>query len=640
MSINLADYHQMFFEEAAEHLQTMERLLLDLDPVNPDPEDLNSIFRAAHSIKGGAGTFGFADMAEVTHVLESLLDKVRNHTVELRADMVDVFLEAADVLQGLLAAHRNGTVADAAPSHSLMEALAMLQDGAARPAPEADAGYGFFDPLPDPSGAGSEAAQDLGYGFFEPLPGDAAMAADPGYGFFEPLPEAPLAAAAEDPGYGFFAPLPDPAGSAEVSLDSAPLPTPPVPAAEQPASPARQRAEMPQRRRTDREGGENSIRVGVEKVDQLINLVGELVITHAMLAQTVNELDPVLFERLVSGMSQLERNTRDLQESVMSIRMIPMSFVFSRFPRLVRDLAKSLGKDIDLITEGEATELDKGLVEKIVDPLTHLVRNSLDHGIEKPEVRLASGKPARGTLWLRASQSGGNIVIEVEDDGKGLDRARLLAKAAERGIPASDSMSDADVWQLIFAPGFSTAEQVTDISGRGVGMDVVKRNIDALGGRVELASQAGRGTRVTIRLPLTLAILDGMSLACAGQTFIIPLGAIRESLQPAAGDVRTLSGQGQVVHVRGEYLPLIPMDRLFGLARPHEVTDPILVIVESGSERAALQVDGLLGQQQVVIKSLEQNYRKVEGIAGATIMGDGSVALIVDLAAVLRMARR
>jgi two-component system chemotaxis sensor kinase CheA len=623
MSINLADYHQMFFDEAAELLQNMERLLLDLDPVNPDPEDLNSIFRAAHSIKGGAGTFGFSDMAEVTHVLESLLDKVRNHTVELRAEMVDVFLEAADVLQGLLDAHRQGTVADPAPRHELMQALAMLQDGNPEPASSvADPGYDYLFDAPAQASETARPALD------EP---------DPGYGFFEPLQDpAPAAAQEPDPGYGFFDPLPEPQQAPAAAEPPAVQVVPAPQAVAQPSTPV-----PPQtRRREQHERSENSIRVGVEKVDQLINLVGELVITHAMLAQTVSDLDPVLHERLLIGMSQLERNTRDLQESVMSIRMIPMSFVFSRFPRLVRDLAKSLGKEINLITEGEATELDKGLVEKIVDPLTHLVRNSLDHGIEKPEARRAAGKSTQGTLWLRASHSGGNIVIEVEDDGRGLDRSKLLAKAAERGIPASDTMSDADVWQLIFAPGFSTAEQVTDISGRGVGMDVVKRNIDDLGGRVELASQAGRGTRVTIRLPLTLAILDGMSLACAGQTFIIPLAAIRESLQPEAGDIRTVSGQGRVVHVRGEYLPLIALDSLFGLAREQPPTDPILVIVESGNERAALQVDGLLGQQQVVIKSLEQNYRKVEGIAGATIMGDGSVALIVDLAAVLRMARR
>ncbi|MDA8257978.1 MAG: chemotaxis protein CheW, partial [Betaproteobacteria bacterium] len=384
-----------------------------------------------------------------------------------------------------------------------------------------------------------------------------------------------------------------------------------------------------------------SIRVGIEKVDQLINLVGELVITQAMLAQTAADYDPVQFERLLNGLTLLERNTRDLQEAVMSIRMMPMSFVFSRFPRVVRDLASKLGKQIELKTIGESTELDKSLIEKITDPLTHLVRNSLDHGIEMPEERLAKGKPAKGTLTLSAAHQGGNIVIEVADDGQGLNRERILAKAKERGLPVHDNMPDQEVWQLIFAPGFSTAAQITDVSGRGVGMDVVKKNIESLGGRVDLYSVSGQGSRVTIRLPLTLAILDGMSVALGNETFIVPLTYIMESLQPPAHDIKTVAGQGRVVHVRGDYLPLVALHQVLNIEP--KFTDPssgIVIIVEADGERAALFVDELVGQHQVVIKSLESNYRKVPGIAAATIMGDGRVALILDVAALVRMSKQ
>lgn len=380
----------------------------------------------------------------------------------------------------------------------------------------------------------------------------------------------------------------------------------------------------------------SSIRVSIEKVDQMINLVGELVITQAMLAQTASQLDPVIFEKLLSGMSQLERNTRDLQESVMSIRMMPISFVFSRYPRVVRDLAAKLNKRVELKTVGENTELDKGLIEKIADPLTHLVRNSLDHGIEVAEKRIAAGKPAQGTITLRAFHQGGSIVIEVSDDGAGLNRGKILAKAKERGLPVSDGMSDQEVWLLIFEAGFSTAETVTDVSGRGVGMDVVKRNIQGMGGRIDIESALGVGTRISIRLPLTLAILDGLSVAVGDQMFIVPLNYIIESMQPTAADIKTVSGHGRVVQVRGEYLPVIALHEIFNL-HPNvtAVHEGILVILEAEGHKAALFVDDLIGQHQVVIKSLESNYRRVQGVSGATIMGDGKVALILDTAALV-----
>jgi two-component system chemotaxis sensor kinase CheA len=384
----------------------------------------------------------------------------------------------------------------------------------------------------------------------------------------------------------------------------------------------------------------SSIRVGVEKVDQLINLVGELVITQAMLAETTSSFDPALHDRLFNGMAQLERNARDLQEAVMSIRMMPMDYVFSRFPRLVRDLASKLGKEVELVTFGQATELDKSLIERIIDPLTHLVRNSLDHGIETVEARRAAGKAAAGQLVLSAAHHGGNIVIEVSDDGAGLRRDKILAKAMKQGMQVSEQMTDDEVWQLIFMPGFSTAEQVTDISGRGVGMDVVKRNIQAMGGHVEIQSREGRGTTTRIVLPLTLAILDGMSVKVGEEIFILPLNFVMESLQPIADDIYTVAGGERVVRVRGEYLPLVALHQAFNVQGARtEPTQGIITIIQSEGRRFAMLIDELVGQQQVVVKNLETNYRKVHGISAATILGDGRVALIVDVAALNRESR-
>jgi two-component system chemotaxis sensor kinase CheA len=359
-----------------------------------------------------------------------------------------------------------------------------------------------------------------------------------------------------------------------------------------------------------------------------------------MLTQSASVLDPVEFERLYNGLAQLERNTRDMQESVMSIRMMPISVVFSRFPRVVRDLAQKLNKQIELKTIGEGTELDKGLIERIADPLTHLVRNSLDHGIEMPDDRIAKGKSPVGNITLKAYHQGGNIVIEVADDGAGLDRKRILAKARERGFNINDQMSDAEVWLLIFEPGFSTAEQVTEVSGRGVGMDVVKRNISAMGGRVEIESMSGIGTRMTVRLPLTLAILDGMSVSAGKETYIIPLGYVVESLQVERNMIRGISGIERLIQVRGEFLPVAALHEIFGIAGAETRLDRgIMVVVEADGAKAALFIDALVGQHQVVIKSLETNYRKVAGVSGATIMGDGHVALILDIAALVQMAK-
>jgi two-component system chemotaxis sensor kinase CheA len=502
------------------------------------------------------------------------------------------------------------------------------------------AAYGFFDEAPGLC----DAARDDD--FCAPLPEAAAgtqvaAADDDAYGFFVPLPEVPPAAltapdagaARETEAYGFFAPLPEPAATPEAQQPPTEEATPPATAAM--ASPPAAKSHGAARPAA----GDSSIRVSVEKVDQLINLVGELVITQAMLIQTVAQMQAAP-ERLHLGVAQLERNSRDLQEAVMSIRMLPISFVFSRFPRVVHDLSAKLGKQVELRTIGDDTELDKSLVERIVDPLTHLIRNSLDHGIEPPAQRAALGKRPVGTITLKASHQGGNVVIEVRDDGAGLNRDKILAKARARGMPVSEQMSDAEVFNLIFEPGFSTAETITDVSGRGVGMDVVRRNILALGGRIDIESMLGIGTRITVRLPLTLAILDGMSVAVGQQTYILPLAYVMESLQAEAGDIKTLANQARVIQVRGEYLPVVALHELFHIPGAiSQFSRGIMVILNADGAAAALFVDALVGQHQVVIKSLEANYRRVPGISGATIMGDGHVALILDVPALVDMSR-
>ncbi|KAB8059106.1 chemotaxis protein CheA [Janthinobacterium sp. FT14W] len=725
MTIDISQFFQVFFDEAEELLAEKERLLLAVDIAAPDAEDLNAIFRTAHSIKGGASTFGLSDMSEVTHILESLLDRIRQGQMALTAEHVDAFLAAKDILKMQLDGHRLGSAVDqdavanvrmmlqsfsqdvpvaaltpVAPafhtaeketvSHAggqryrlelpkmeerevdaLAAELGLLGDVAVSALPDArkvlevttheslddilaicsfvlnpdDMVITQAPPLAPGEAEAARAAQEKaqGYGFFDPLPTAPAAqgATDPGYGFFQPLEDIRAAAGVQsdaERGYGFFQPLEqiraDAAKAGNAGAAATPAAASAVAEAEQEKKPAKKEG--------DKAGAESSsIRVSIEKVDQLINLVGELVITQAMIEQRASALDPMLHEKLLDSVSHLTRNTRDLQEAVMSIRMMPMDFVFSRFPRMVRDLATKLGKKVDFITNGAATELDKGLIERIVDPLTHLVRNSIDHGVEMPAARVAAGKTEAGRLFLSASHQGGNIIIEVSDDGAGLNRERILAKAAQQGLDVSESMSDADVWQLIFAPGFSTAEAVTDVSGRGVGMDVVKRNISAMGGVVDIRSAKGFGTTISISLPLTLAILDGMSIRVGDEVYILPLGFVIESLQPAVEDIKDIAGRGQVVKVRGEYLPLIPLYQMFDIApRFTSPSEGICVILETEGRKAALFVDDLVGQQQVVVKNLESNYRKVVGISGATILGDGGVSLILDVAALIRSSRQ
>jgi two-component system chemotaxis sensor kinase CheA len=646
MTIDMSQFYQVFFDEADELLADMEKLLLAIDVSAPDSEDLNAIFRAAHSIKGGAATFGFTDITDVTHILETLLDRLRKGEMALTPDHVDAFLVAKDVLDMLMEGHHHGKPVDLSSVASIGQRLKSLSQGEAQVAvapepetvaePAADGWVRFRIELPELAQKDITAlSEELG------LLGEISQELSATGRTVLTL----ATAESRDTLLAICAFVLDPddlvISSVACPLDVAPVvPEPVTPAVTgstrlAAATPVAD-AKNPARRASDKEES-TSIRVGVEKVDQLINLVGELVITQAMIEQRISALDPIQHERLLNSASQLARNTRDLQEAVMSIRMMPMDYVFSRFPRMVRDLAGKLGKKIDFITQGAATELDKGLIERIVDPLTHLVRNSVDHGIELPAVRRKAGKPENGRLTLSAAHQGGNIVIEVSDDGAGLNRERILAKARQQGLPVSDAMSDNEVWLLIFAPGFSTADVVTDVSGRGVGMDVVRRNISAMGGTVDIRSKPGLGSTIAISLPLTLAILDGMSVKVGDETYILPLGHVLELLQPAAADLRTIAGEGRVVRVREEYLPLIPLHQVFAIEPTF--TDPsqgIIVIIEADSRRAALLVDGLGGQQQVVVKNLESNFRKVAGISGATILGDGKVALIIDAGAMVR----
>lgn len=720
MSTDLEQFYEVFFEESSELLAEMEMCLLGLDINSPDLEDLNAVFRAAHSIKGGAGTFGFSDMTEMTHMLESLLDKLRKGEIEIRSEMIDSFLKAGDVIKGQLAAHRGDGEADLAAAAAVRAELRQFSEEIARVSEMGELhgsdSSSVTEVEPNKSkeniaaevAASARTSASMGFqivfstdkvspkimenllanlrsmGTLEKLalsseeqqcslrlltdsceadvwealafivdpanlsieresPTDTDADSSPSVISQDVEPDKPGLTAAQlmssDQMYGFFPGAP---AAPEDDQDNTEINTGSLQAGEQKLS-GNTNSEPPKNHTKSpaTTSETSSIRVSIEKVDQMINLVGELVITQAMLAQAASEVDPVVHEKLLSGMNQLERNTRDLQEAVMSIRMLPISFVFSRFPRVVRDLAAKLGKQVEMRTVGEGTELDKGLIEKITDPLTHLIRNSLDHGIELPEERVAAGKPPKGTITLRAFHQGGSIIIEVSDDGAGLNREKIIKKAVERGLPVNDAMTDEEVSMLIFEAGFSTAEVVSDVSGRGVGMDVVKRNIHDMGGRIEIDSALGVGTRMTIRLPLTLAILDGLSIAVGDQLFIVPLTYITESFQPTAADIKTVSGQGHVVQVRGEYLPVIALHDVFHIRpRTTAIEEGILVILEAEGRKAAMFVDALVGQHQVVIKSLEKNYRRVQGVSGATIMGDGRVALILDAAGLVTASQQ
>ncbi|MEZ2792974.1 chemotaxis protein CheA [Proteus terrae] len=706
--MDITEFYQTFFDEADELLADMEQHLLLLDPANPDQEQMNAIFRSAHSIKGGAATFGFVKLQQTTHVLENLLDSARRHEMALTDDIINLFLEAKDIMQQQLDAHKNSQEPDEETFNYICEKLRQLaldvKEEQSAPQVEVVAGSETSDSQAamtetpvlssDIENVQSETIETM-------VEVASTMAADGHYYhhiilsdlketdidlMLDELKHLGEVSQVEKQHHGLEAILKTTATEEDISavlcfviepeqisfkkvavaekntvteesttsvddvhVESQIEQAVPVqksvaekvtPSAEPTKAPVASAAlaKRPVAAATPKTES-SSIRVAVEKVDQLINLVGELVITQSMLAQHSGTLEPAIYSDLLSCIAQLQRNSRDLQESVMSIRMMPMEYVFSRFPRVVRDVAGKMNKKVELNMIGSSTELDKSLIEKIIDPLTHLVRNSLDHGIEMPADRVAAGKPEAGQLTLSAEHQGGNICIEVTDDGAGLNRERILKKAISSGLAVSENMSNEEVAMLIFAPGFSTAEVVTDVSGRGVGMDVVKRNIQEMGGQIQISFEVGKGTRIRILLPLTLAILDGMSVKVHDEVFILPLGTVVSSLQPEEDDIYPLAGDEKLLQVRGEYLPLIELHRTFNIEGAQtDITQAIAVIVQSAGRRYALLVDQLVGQHQVVVKNIESNYRKVPGISAATIMGDGSVALILDVPELQRLS--
>jgi two-component system, chemotaxis family, sensor kinase CheA len=695
MALDLAQFHDAFFDESFEALDTMEASLLKLNPGAPEPELIATIFRVAHSIKGGSATFGFTEVASFTHTCETLLDELRGNRMQVTRNITDLLLKSVDVMREMLRAVQQKEAIDAQRVADLQfdlelaiaqknTAAAEAPASVAAPAPAAVAASNEaaaakagpqhrwriqFRPYPqlfvhgndplrmlreladlgdlsvtvdartlptladiDPESCyfswditvETDATREVIDQVFDWAEGDCKLTIQDEKAQAEPATGAPASAA---PAAAVDAP---PANVVNISESK------PAAEAARPAAAAVEHGDAPKQGL----GDGSSIRVSTEKIDELMNTVGELVITQSMLGQLGAKIPGAVAEQLRSGLAQLERNVRELQESVMRVRMLPISFVFSRFPRMVRDLSQRLGKQVELKVTGEQTELDKTVLEKIGDPLVHLVRNSVDHGIEMPEVRLAAGKPASGSVYLEAYHKGGNITIEVGDDGGGLNRDRILAKARTRGlVGANDTPSDEAIYELIFMAGFSTAEQTTDISGRGVGMDVVRRNIKELGGSIEVRSTLGRGSRFVITLPLTLAIVDGQSVAVGTETYIVPLITIIESLQLKPGMMNRVAGAGEAFWFRDAYVPVVRLHEVFGVKpRTTQLHEGLIMVVEGEGRRAGLFVDDLLGQQQVVIKSLETNFRRVEGVSGATILGDGSVALILDVPGLIRAA--
>ena len=686
MSIDMAQFHQVFFEESFEGLDIMESGLLGMQPGEADSEEINSIFRAAHSIKGGAGTFGFMDISNFTHIMETLLDEMRDGRRDVTAEAIEVLLKSVDILRHMMTATQDGEDIDTdvvKSQHAELERI-LASDGSSPAAGEADSAPA--------SESGAEAASGdeiIGWKIvFNPHDTILRSGNDP-YRIIRELAElgdvevncdtdqlpdlkdfdvenyhlsweirlnapveqqaindifdwveddcdmaiVPVTGGGSTPAAG---PVEEPKAEAAPAADQPAVQAAATPAAKAAAKPAAKPA-------GGAKGGGGSIRVDTAKIDSLINMVGELVITQSMLGMLGEDFDMSRVEKLNEGLGQLERHTRELQESVMQIRMLPISFTFSRFPRLVHDLSTKMGKKIELEMIGEDTEVDKTVIEKIGDPLVHLVRNSLDHGIEMPEDRVAAGKPETGKIQLIASHKGGNIVIEIRDDGRGLNRDKILSKAIEKGVISdAGNLSDKQIYELIFEAGFSTADQISDVSGRGVGMDVVRRNINELGGGIEIESDPGKGSAIIIRLPLTLAILDGQSIKVGDETYIVPLVSIVESIQCKTDMLNKVAGKGETFKLRDAYLPIIRMHEVFGVENPQttNITEGLLVVVEGDGQRCGLFVDELLGQHQVVIKSLETNYRKVDGTSGATILGDGSVALILDIPDLMRLAKR
>jgi len=659
--IDVSRFHETFFEESMEGLDVMERGLLGLE-AEAGREAIDEIFRAAHSIKGGSGTFGFQEITRLTHFLETLLDQMRTGERQPDAAATRTLLDSVDCLRQMLAARRGGPPVEEARVAALAARLEAHLSLAAVPGPAASGRVAAEPGLP---AAGLASVWLIS---FRPHPGLLRTGNDPLWILKELAGLGPLEVRAcadrvpalldLEPGDCYLTWTMELTAEVEeiqirsvfdwvetdCELEIKRQPSE-APTARALAEVARPEGPPPESAAAAAEAGRrppaegSSLRVSTGKVDAIINLVGELVITQSMLSSFSDHFEMSMLDRLRDGLSLLARNTRELQETVLKIRMLPVSFCFNRFPRLVHDLSSALGKQVQIKMTGEATELDKTVLERITDPLVHLVRNALDHGIETPEARRAAGKPEQGTLRLHAAHEGGSVTIEIADDGAGLNTARILEKARRQGlVPPGETPTEEKIHELIFAPGFSTAEQVTDISGRGVGMDVVRRNIKELGGSIEIQSRQQRGTRFLIRLPLTLAILDGQLVRVGDQTYVIPLLSIVESLQIKKQFVHAMVGGWELYRLREEYLPVLRLERLLGGGQAGPALDgALLVVIEADGRRAGLLVDDLLAQQQVVIKSLESNFRRVDGVSGATILGDGTVAMILDVAGIAAM---
>jgi two-component system chemotaxis sensor kinase CheA len=680
MSIDLSQFFEVFFEESLEGLDVMESELLNLSPGQLDNETINTIFRAAHSIKGGSGTFGFNDVSDFTHVVETLLDQIREGQRELSQEHINLLLQSVDCLRAMLADLQNNQQTDLAHANELKSKFEVIlsdtssnksnstQQAASAPIEIATTKTFeiIFKPFKNLFKTGNEPLYII-----EELAELGELQTTVG---LEHLPDIHNLAAEECFLSWCFSLVTDQDESAikeifewveddaeinislcsdisvhdvtqvqddkTLDVEKAQASLTNVETKEQQQS---TKKEQTVKTITSKPSAaeSTSIRVSIDKVDSLINMVGELVITQAMLTQLGdNEITESKLVALQEGLAQLAHNTRDLQESVMRIRMLPISFIFSRFPRLVRDTSVKLGKEVELKVLGEHTELDKTVMEKISDPMVHLVRNSLDHGIEMPNQRIDAGKEPQGTVTLNAFHQGGNIIIEIMDDGAGLNTQKIKQKAIQNGvINEFDELTDDEINELIFMPGFSTADEVSDMSGRGVGMDVVRRNIQSLNGSIEVTSEQGCGSTFTIRLPLTLAILDGQLVTVGAHTYIIPLISIVESLQIDLKLVNCVGGGLDVLRLRDEYIPILRLHQIFNHSGAIEDLDKgLLVIVESDNQKVGLLVDDLLAQQQVVIKSLEANYQKVEGVSGATILGDGLVSLIIDITGIIKLA--
>jgi two-component system chemotaxis sensor kinase CheA len=704
MSIDVSQFHSIFFEESFEGLDIMESGLLSMSQGEIDDDTVNGIFRAAHSIKGGAGTFGFSNISEFTHGLETLLDQIRNGEREATDDVIETLLSAVDTLREMLTAVQDSSEVDTEKVKQVSKALEQILLGST-----SDDVDKVMDEVSDADVSASEPLTQTWLIKFKPLPHLLQTGNEPIRMFRELAELGALSVEVNEEELPPFTDLdpeicylswqltlsgdvdeaainevfewvdgdcelsierleqnePDiePALSAheseQIDIHDPMIPAsslmesetaePEVPSPSATKTQLKTSAEIDHLTPKKNEASpkkkavtpDASIRVGTDKVDSLVNLVGELVITQSMLGQIGENFDINMLPQLIDGLEQLERNTRELQESIMRIRMLPISFVFNRFPRLVHDMTSKLGKQVELVLSGEQTELDKTVMEKIGDPLVHLVRNSLDHGLETPEKRRAANKSETGTLKLNAYHQGGNIVIEISDDGAGLNEDKILNKAIEKGlVDPNEILTPEKIHELIFLPGFSTADQVSDLSGRGVGMDVVRKNINSLGGAVEVKSESGIGSTFTIRLPLTLAIMDGQIIQVADQRYIIPLISIIESVEVEAGRVNRVTGKGELYKIRDEYVPIIRLTNVFNVDGGIEDLEAgLLVIVDCEDYKVGLFVDELLAQQQVVIKSLETNFRKVKGIAGATILGDGAVALILDIPGLMAMHR-